>query len=272
MEYTREQIRGLDWTKCPFPVTSDGQFLTRITDRGLKVVLYRLDGSGLTLMLREWGDRYWFTTESGLLKFGDHSSVVLDVARQATRWVDAFIERSLKEKWIEQEIARAILGEEAMNEHNHKEHTHNWPPPKHELDKFRYVSGNYVFVLESLLKGTVTLTLQYTFGVRSECHPVASTEQDYDWSVSCRFKYASAVAAAIPRAEVFLRNLYEKQESEHTERAPLPDGCDWINSCFGEITIRDNRYMALYALPLSERQAAIFDALAKEFRRTHPEK
>src|SRR5512133_608314 len=141
-----------------------------------------------------------------------------------------------------------------------------WPPPKHELDKFRCVVGNYVFVLESLLKGRVTLTLQYTFGVRSDIHPVASTEQDYDWSVSCRLKYASAVAATIPRAEVFLRNWYEKKPlADHNhERPPLPDGCEWVDGVFGA-SVRDDRYTTLYTLPQNERHASILDALAKEF-------
>jgi len=155
----------------------------------------------------------------------------------------------------------------------------HWPPSNDELEKLSHpsaVDGYYEFALRreawpaKTLGGPKVLLLLLPRNPMRGTLVVAEFRGNFSCNVTCDYSMISAVAAAIPRAEVFLRNLREKKSpADHNhERPPLPDRCEWVDGVFG-VSVRDDLFTTLYTLPTSERQASILDALAKEFRRAH---
>ena len=163
--------------------------------------------------------------------------------------------------------ARQYL-KEMRESYMHEEQSHNWPPPNHELEKFKHpscVEGYTEFVLRrdwNVSEQDVLLILFPVVPIHGAL-VVAKCDRNFKWSVTCDYSMVSAVAAAIPRAEAFLRNLLEQ-----SERAKLPDDCEWFE-IGNELFVRDNRSGTLFPVPTSARRADILDSVVKEFRRTH---
>jgi hypothetical protein len=85
----------------------------------------------------------------------------------------------------------------------------HWPPAQHLLDNFKYEVGCKLFTLFRYPgRDRVHLKMSHIQsgkGLAVEC--VATIGPEFDAMLVCPFAHVSAVAAAIPHAEVFLRNL-----------------------------------------------------------------
>lgn len=165
-------------------------------------------------------------------------------------------------------FATTILGDEAMLEHNHEEQSRNWPPPHNELDKFKHsscIDGYSHFVMTKSWLGVqkdVFLLLCPKDPMRGTL-TVAKCDSNLKWFVTCDHSMANAVAAVIPQADTFLRNLLKQPE-----RPKLPEDCEWFE-IGNELFVRDKRSCTVYPVPTDARRADILDSVAKEFRRTH---
>lgn len=160
---------------------------------------------------------------------------------------------------------------DSMEKHNHEEQACHWPPPNHELAKFSYpssVNGYSHFALHGdlLVSGHRALLMLHPVNPMRGVPVVAQCNHAFKWEVTCDYSMVSAVAAAIPSADVFLRNLREQ-----SERVKLPEDCEWFEIGL-ELFVRDIRSGTVFPVPKDARRADILDVGVKEFRRTHPSK
>jgi hypothetical protein len=135
-----------------------------------------------------------------------------------------------------------------------------WPPSQHLLDSFRYEVGGKLFTLYRH-HGVERVQLKMSHsseatGIIIEC--VATIGQKIDTLVNCEFEHISAVAAAIPRAEVFLRNLHEPKSPSIPNVVP-PNGCYWDRMGNAVFLRRESDGVVLSSVPESvdERDAML---------------
>lgn len=159
---------------------------------------------------------------------------------------------------------------DSMEKHNHEDHSRNWPPRNHELEKFKQnakVDGYYEFVLRRSATFGMPIIELLLLPRNTMRGPwcVARCTSDLKWNIDCDFSNINAIMFAVQKASVFLRTLIEQ-----SDRVKLPDDCEWIE--LDGLSVRDSRSGTVYPVPTDARRADILDAVVEEYRRTHPSK
>lgn len=149
-----------------------------------------------------------------------------------------------------------------------------WPPAQHLLDGFKYEVGDKLFTLFKVHNDNrVQLRMSQPNGFGLSIGTVATFGEKLDARVDCNFGHISAVAAAIPRAEVFIRNLYDPKNPS-IPGVVAPAGCRWESADVFELRILRNSNNAwLSSVPENheERDAMLacveaFDAMKCEYQ------
>ena len=169
-----------------------------------------------------------------------------------------------------------MKGSEMLNQEDTTKEEH-WSLKNVELQRFYLCIGEYVFQLQ-LAPGSYILNLilieqnQLEFGKPIKVC-VASTGPNFKWDAHCKFKYLSAVAAAVTTAETFVRQLIEKQpKTVEYEKPGLPEGASWctrygeeaVSFSGGFLTVPDHLMAKVYKALLERyRQTKLQDELRK---------